>query len=546
MHTPFSGEEDMSQPTALLSVFHKDGITEFAQGLVALGWRILSSGGTAKHLSAAGVPVTDVAEISKLPAVLGHRVVTLVPQIHGGLLAADDQLEELEKLGWPRIDLVCVDLYPLKAEVESPTATRASVIEKTDIGGPTMLRSGAKGRRITVCDPADRIMVLNWLKAGRPDEEDLITLLCAKTEGIIADYCLTSARFHSMGNIDGMVGTSVIECRYGENPSWTARLFATDKDDPLAIHRFKQVAGAAPSYINLTDLDRGLRTLQLIEKGFDFGNPFGNGMVPKIAIAVKHGNCCGAAFDEDPNTVIRKMIDSDRISIHGAVVLTNFGVTNDIATTLRLYPFDETRNKRILDAVVAPSFDENAIETLGRKDGKCRMLQNPALAELRKEDLLHEQIRPVRGGFIRQTGTPFILDLSHKDMKRSGPLEIALARDLLLAWAVCATSTSNTVTLVKNGMLIGNGVGQQSRVRCAKLAVDIARENKHDVTGAVACTDSFFPFPDGAAALALAGVSAVFASSGSINDDVVIMALDRPGLVFWTLPDKVCRGFFHH
>lgn len=184
-------------PNALLSVYNKNGIEEFAKGLVELGWNIISSGGTCKALRAAGIKVTDVAEITGLPPILGHRVVTLHPAIHGGLLATPDMKAELEKLGFPWIDLVCVDLYPLKEETRREGATRESVLEKTDIGGPTMIRSAAKGRRIVICDPTDRALVLEWLKDGRPNGDPFITFLAAKAEGVIADYCLASARFHS-------------------------------------------------------------------------------------------------------------------------------------------------------------------------------------------------------------------------------------------------------------------------------------------------------------------------------------------------------------
>jgi phosphoribosylaminoimidazolecarboxamide formyltransferase/IMP cyclohydrolase len=192
-------------PTALISAFNKDGIVPFAATLIDLGWKIISSGGTAKVLGEAGLAVTDVAEISGLPAVLGHRVVTLVPHIHGGLLATEDQRDELAQLGYPWIDLCCVDFYPLKEAIEDPNATEMSVIEKTDIGGPTMVRSAAKGQRIVVVDPADRVRVLEWIKSGQPDQDAFKRQLAAKAEGIVADYCLQAARFHSGGAINGSV-----------------------------------------------------------------------------------------------------------------------------------------------------------------------------------------------------------------------------------------------------------------------------------------------------------------------------------------------------
>lgn len=195
-------------PTALISVFNKDGIVPFAETLVNLGWGIISSGGTAKVLAEAGVPVKDVADISGLPAVLGHRIVTLVPQIHGGLLATEEMRPELDELGYPWIDLCCVDFYPLQEAVDDPQATTASVIEKTDIGGPTMVRSAAKGGRIVIVDTEDRQRVLTWMKAGKPDPDAFKLALAAKAEGIVADYCLTAANFHSNGSISGNVSFS--------------------------------------------------------------------------------------------------------------------------------------------------------------------------------------------------------------------------------------------------------------------------------------------------------------------------------------------------
>ena len=167
------------QKTALISVYDKTGIESFAKSLIDLGWKIISSGGTAKHLTEAGIKVTDVSEITGMPPILDHRVLTLHPKIHGGLLALDkrEHLEELEKYGIPWIDLVCVDFYPLQNEVLNPNAPRESVIEKTDMGGPAMIRSSAKGRRITICDPADRAKVLEWIKLGEPEREEFLNNL---------------------------------------------------------------------------------------------------------------------------------------------------------------------------------------------------------------------------------------------------------------------------------------------------------------------------------------------------------------------------------
>ncbi len=532
----------MAEKIALISVWNKDGVIDFAKALLTHGFdKIISSGGTARALAEAGVPVTDVAKISGLEAVLDHRVVTLVPQIHGGLLAMEKHLDELEKLGWPKIDLVCVDLYPLESEIADPESTRDSVIEKTDIGGPTMLRSGAKGRRIVVPDHASRGRVISWLKEGRPNEEAFITELVARTEGIVAKYCLASARYHSNGDVDGMIGTKVRDLRYGENPYMKARLYKTN-ENPLGVPEFEQIAGADPSMVNMTDIDRLARTMIQIAATFELSF----GQVPCIALAAKHGNACGASVAMHPATALKKMLDGDPLAVFGGAIMTNFAIDQDGASFLRTYGMSGSA-KRLLDAVISPSFSDDASEVLERKHGKCRMFQNPVLARVSREYLPRIQYRRVGGGFIRQDGYPFVLDIEDSRMEKGGTtLTTSQKRDMALAFAIGSTSVSNTITIVKNEQLFGNGVGQQARVRAARVALMIAQEGKHDVNDAVAYSDSFFPEPDGPLVLADAGIKTIFASSGSVKDAIVRAALAEKNVAFWQLPDTVCRGFFHH
>ncbi len=190
------------QKTALVSVYNKDGIVEFVKDLIDMRWRVIASGGTARVLTEAGLQVTDVASLSGMGPILDHRVVTLVPEIHGGLLALPKHFEELESLGIPWIDLVCVDLYPLAEEIKKRTSTRESIIEKTDIGGPTMLRSGAKGLRIVVCDPRDRQRIVKWIKKGEPNKEEVVRCLQGKAEAVVAEYCLRSGVYQLRGKKD--------------------------------------------------------------------------------------------------------------------------------------------------------------------------------------------------------------------------------------------------------------------------------------------------------------------------------------------------------
>lgn len=528
-------------PKALISMYKKPGIEIFVKQLVELGWEIVSSGGTAEFLRKAGIQVQDVAELVGGGAILGHRVVTLSREVHAGLLARHivEDVEEMESLGLPFIGLVCVGMYPLQAEIANFNSTPESVREKTDIGGPAMLRSGAKGRRIVISNPTAQHLqtVIDWLKAGQPEADLVLVDMAADAEGTVATYCLDSARYISGGRIDGMVGTRVAECRYGENACQTpAGLFTTGTDDPLALDKFQLVAGAAPSYNNYCDIDRLLQTTTHIAVGLDANN-FG-GMYH--AVGVKHGNPCGAAVSEDPANAVKMMLEGDLRAIMGGLVMLNFPVGEAIAELLLTHSMDDGQ-RRLLDGIIAPSFEDGAVEMLRRKGDKCRFLANPALLNLNRDSLDGaRRFRYVRGGFLAQPNYTYVMSLSGIGADPRAQI------DLILAWAVGSTSNSNTITLVKFGQLIGNGVGQQDRVGGCKLALTRARDAGHDPRGAVAYSDSFFPFPDGPELLIEAGVSAVLATSGSVRDQEVRNVFEEAGVDFYTIPDSEGRGFFGH
>ncbi len=534
-------------PTALLSVFSKMGIAEFAWELHKLGWDIIASGGTAREIEKVGVTVRDVAGLVGGGAILGHRVVTLSREVHAGLLAQDTPADrqELAQLGIPWIDLVCVDLYPLQEEIDRPGTTRESVVEKTDIGGPTMLRSAAKGRRIVICDPADRQIVINWLKAGQPNKDDFITGLAAKAEAVVAQYCLASANYQGHGLYDGIIGRRVMECLYGEN-AWqkpaglfTASLTSSASVDLLTLENFRVVAGEPPSYNNLCDVDRLLQTVTHIAAAFTLNR----GETPLIAVGCKHGNPCGATTGNRPTKVICDMIRGDIRAIFGGLVMVNFPIDEAVAEELLVYLMPEGKH-RLLDGIIAPSFSNGAIELLKRKGDKCRFLINQALQYLTIDTALRR--RPVRGGFLSQPNYTFVLNLQDSQITKSGQLTTEQEDNLLLAWAIGATSNSNKITLVKNGYLIGNGVGQQDRVTGCALAVRRARAVHHKTKGASAYSDSFFPFTDGPEVLAKAGIKVIFASSGSVADNDVKRFCQEKDMVLYLIPDKVGRGFFGH
>ena len=534
-------------PTALLSVYNKEGIDYFARQLTELGWRIIASGGTAQEIKKAGVPVTDVAELVGGDSILGHRVVTLSREVHAGLLAKDtkEDRNELNKLGIPWINLVCVDLYPLQEEINGCNSSRESVIEKTDIGGPTIIRSAAKGRRIVICDPYDRKKVIEWLKSGQSKGDEFITELIAKAEAVVADYCLASARYHSCGTYEGIIGKRKLECLYGENAWQASAAFYSTKistaasADPLTLDNFNVITGTPPSYNNLCDIDRLLQTVTHISAAFAVNR----GDIPLIAVGCKHGNPCGVATGKDPLLVIQKMIKGDTRAIFGGLVMVNFPVSKIIAEELIAYLMPKGEH-RLLDGIVAPSFSKEAISILKRKGDKCRFLVNPALGFLSLDSV--SRFRYVRGGFLYQPNYTFILNLKDPQLKKIGKLTPREEDNLLLAWAIGSTSNSNTITLVKDGYLIGNGVGQQDRVGGCALAVQRARDAGHETSGAFAYSDSFFPFTDGPKVLVEAGVKAIFASSGSVRDPEIQNFCRGKKMVLYLFPDKLGRGFFGH
>ncbi|MCR4328367.1 MAG: hypothetical protein NUV53_02505 [Patescibacteria group bacterium] len=536
---------DVRKKTALISVYHKEGIAEFAGELQKLGWDILASGGTAKHLTDAGIKVRDAAFLVGEP-ILGHRVVTLSREVHAGLLARDmpEDRAELEKRGIIFIDLVCVDLYPLEEEIAKPNATRESIVEMTDIGGPAMLRSAAKGGRIVVSDPADRMKVIEWLRKNKYEDEGLVRELAAKAEFTVAQYCLMSASYHGGGAYAGVLGHRAAECLYGEN-AWQkpAALYTNNTNDPLSLDNFTLVEGTPLSYNNWCDTDRLLQTVTHIVAGFEQG--FGE--VPKIAVAVKHGNPCGAAYGSDSKKVLENMISGDPLAIMGGVVMTNFPVGVMEAETLANFGMKEG-NRRLLDTVVAPEFEAAAIELLRRKKDKCRFVANENLSHVGIGLLdIHPRIRYVRGGFLRQPNYVFVPDMKSESIKKYGPVaDVVAERNMMFAWAVGSTSNSNTITIVKNGMLLGDGVGQQDRVGAAELAIKRARRGGHDTNGAVAYSDSFFPFPDAPRVLIDAGVRAIFSTSGSVRDKETIALCEQKGISLYLIPDKEGRGFFGH
>lgn len=337
---------------------------------------------------------------------------------------------------------------------------------------------------------------------------------------------------------------SDIQIVYGENPQQECYgiTLADGPNDPLAIGNFELSQGENPSFCNITDLDRLLQTGTHIAAVYDLNKK----TVPYIAIGAKHGNACGASVSDDRVTAVQKMLDGDLRAIFGGSLFLNFEVDENVAQELLHYHSDF--GKRLLDMVIAPSFTPEAMELLTRKNGRLRLFTNPALARLGK-DTLDTAIRTryVRGGTISQANYTTLFNVDAPEVESNNlPVSESQKDDLLLAWAIAVTSNSNTITIVKDQQLLGNGVGQQDRVTAAELAVKRAVAAGHDCTDSVAYGDSFFPFPDAPEVLVEAGVKVIFASSGSIKDKVVSARMKEFGTAFLTHSDRTARGFAWH
>jgi phosphoribosylaminoimidazolecarboxamide formyltransferase/IMP cyclohydrolase len=511
----------MAVERALISVFDKSGIMEFARRLAALKIEILSTGGTSKLLREAGVHVRDVSDFTGWPEMLGGRVKTLHPKVHGGLLFRRHHPEDQKQAadhGIAPIDLVVVNLYPFEATAAKPSLTAEELIENIDIGGPTMLRSAAKNfESVTVVtDPADYARVATELESSRD------TTLATRLELARKVFATTSA-------YDGMITTELErlsaaashielnarpqlperlhlalrrqqELRYGENPHQAAALYVPAGRAPEGLAAAKQLQGKELSYNNLVDLEAA-RSLAA-----EFKDP--------AAIIIKHNNPCGAAEQKSLLDAYLKALASDPVSAFGGVLAFNRAV--DAATA-------EAVAKLFVECIAAPSFDEKAKSIFAAKKN-LRLLELP-LGGLQPEREL--QLKRIQGGMLVQQ--PDLGELSDQELR---PVTKRLPtpeemHTLRFAWKVAKHVKSNAIVFAKDGATLGVGAGQMSRVDSVKLAV---MKSQSPLTGSVVASDAFFPFPDGVEAAAAAGATAVIQPGGSVKDPEVIVAADRLNL----------------
>lgn len=494
-------------PTALLSVSDKTGLVDFATALVKLGWDLISTGGTAKALRAAGVNVRDVSDVTHFPEMLDGRVKTLHPAVHGGLLARRDLPEHVKALAEhdiATIDLVAVNLYPFEQTAARAGAKAEEVIEQIDIGGPSMLRSAAKNfASVTVIvDPADYGRVLASLEA-KDDDLDLRQILAEKVFERTAAYDAAIARWFARERAETFPDSIAIPLerettlRYGENPGQRAAFYVESHKEGIAA--LEKKGGKELSFNNLLDLEGALFAT----------DPFQGETCCAI---VKHTTPCGLATGTDALDAYKKALECDPVSAFGSVISFTVPVDDETA---------EAISSLFVECIVAPKFSEGALEILGRKKN-LRVLEGQAW--WRDEALDYKR---VRGGFLAQEriardGTKE----KWKVVTKRQPTDAEL-KDLRFAWRTVGSVKSNAIVLARDGATIGIGAGQMSRVDAAFLSVHKARLTGHDTKGSVMGSDAFFPFRDGIEQAAEAGVSAIVQPGGSVRDEEVIQAANE-------------------
>ncbi|MEN3111233.1 bifunctional phosphoribosylaminoimidazolecarboxamide formyltransferase/IMP cyclohydrolase [Uliginosibacterium paludis] len=528
----------MKVTQALLSVSDKTGVVEFARELAALGVELLSTGGTAKALRDAGLDVTDVGDYTGFPEMLDGRVKTLHPKVHGGILARRDMKEHLDTIDAhhiPRIDLVVVNLYPFQATVAKAGCTLADAIENIDIGGPTMVRAAAKnhgneaGGVGIVTDPTDYAGIIAELKsnAGTLSHKTRFELArkafthTARYDSAIANW-LTAVNADKLDDAAAperaeyptrlqLAFDKVQDLRYGENPHQTAAFYRDLASPAGGIGSYTQLQGKELSYNNIADSDAAWECV----KAFD--------TAAVACVIVKHANPCGVALGATAEEAYRKAFSTDPTSAFGGIIAFNAEV--DRATA-------EAISGQFMEVCIAPSYTAEALELLAVKKN-VRVLTCP-LGKISQTDY-----KRVAGGLLVQTYDDAVLteaDLKVVTKRAPTPKELS---DLLFAWRVAKYVKSNAIVYCRDGMTVGVGAGQMSRVDSARIAKIKAENAGLVIPGCVVASDAFFPFRDGLDVLAQAGATAVIQPGGSMRDAEVIAAADEQNVAM------VFTGFRH-
>lgn len=481
--------------TALFSLSNKSNLIPFAKSLHDLGWKLIASGGTAKTLRDAKLPVIDVAEYTNSPEILGGRVKTLHPAIHGGLLARDTDSDraDLKRVNAEMIDLVAVNLYPFQETITKPNVTLDDAIENIDIGGVALIRAAAKNHeRVTLlCDPADYDSVLREIKENKNTTPETRRRLALKGFAHTAEYDLAISDYLAGGNSLTLRAYPVQQLRYGENPHQKATLYSWKPNDQPFGGEVLQ--GKELSYNNILDLDAAWRGAVSYEE--------------TAVVIVKHLSPCGIATASTVADAYRLAFACDTLSAFGGVIAVNRPFDGDAATAL---------GDLFAECIAAPSFTPEAREKLKAKKN-LRLVAMPNL------ELSQYELRSVTRGILRQDldrGDP--ANVEWKVVSKRQPTEDEM-RSLKFAWIACGHVKSNAIVFAKGTATVGIGGGQPNRVDCVKIAAARAGEKSR---GAVMASDAFFPFPDSVEVAAQNGITAVIAPGGSVRDTDSIAVAD--------------------
>ncbi|PWI10954.1 bifunctional phosphoribosylaminoimidazolecarboxamide formyltransferase/inosine monophosphate cyclohydrolase [Streptomyces sp. NWU339] len=508
---------------ALVSVYDKTGLEELARGLHEAGVELVSTGSTAGRISAAGVPVTKVEELTGFPECLDGRVKTLHPKVHAGILAdlrLDSHRQQLGELGVQPFDLVVVNLYPFRETVASG-ATPDECVEQIDIGGPSMVRAAAKNHPsvAVVTDPARYADVLSAVRDGGFDLATRKRLAAEAFRHTAAyDVAVASWFASDYAPVDesefpdflGATWERKNTLRYGENPHQPAALYVSGTG---GLAEAEQLHGKEMSYNNYTDTDAALRA------AYDHAGP-------AVAI-IKHANPCGIATGADVAEAHRKAHACDPLSAFGGVIAVNRPVSKEMA---------EQVAEIFTEVIVAPDYEDGALEALTKKKN-IRVLRAPEAPAAPVE------VKPIDGGALLQVTDRLQAegdDPATWTLASGEALSEAELAELAFAWRACRAVKSNAILLAKDGASVGVGMGQVNRVDSAKLAVE--RAGSERAQGAYAASDAFFPFPDGLEILTEAGVKAVVQPGGSVRDEQVVEAAKKAGV---TMYFTGTRHFFH-
>ena len=500
---------------ALLSVSDKTGLLDFARGLVELDVELVSTGGTARALADAGIPVRAIEDFTGFPEMMDGRVKTLHPRLYAGLLALRDDPAHLQAAAEHSIepvDLVCVNLYPFEQTLARGDAEDAEIVENIDIGGPTMIRAAAKNSAFAavLVDPDDYEPVLEQLRqAGGLISLETRTLLAGKAFALTSRYDTAISTWFAQRTYEGFPPAwreayeKVTDLRYGENPHQQAAFYARAGAPTHLLDGVTQLHGKELSFNNLLDLSSAR---ELVEE-FD---------TPACAI-VKHNNPCGCALGETIQAAYERAFACDPLSAYGGVIALNRPVDRACAERL---------SEQFIEVLLAPGFDPAALEILQTK-------KNVRLLELGDWPAPSHEVdsKPVIGGQLVQTRD--VVSETRADMRAmsaTAPTD-AQWEDLLFAWRVCRHVRSNAIVIASGGATIGIGAGQTSRVDAVQLAVDKARATQPDLlAGSALASDAFFPFADGPQLAIDAGVGAIVQPGGSVRDEDVVAAVDAAGV----------------